>query len=460
MGGGRVTESIDKVTRKSDDSGETTVVNAELHHQRVGCVFGLLAFTLAVANTVKDYPIITLLMPIFIGVAAFFDPRNRPVVEYGLAFRGSRKARTSSAPAPAWYLDSLCVWLMSANCAIMLCYIVTLMGGDVRQLVCVLFLISVPAVVMCLARHASNAFARSASLHPVVAPVDRPPTTMSSTGVKHSGVSDPNHQSRAEHKSEKKRATTAAAHATHVEMDVQRERVCRALDLRSVTVLAPVDPSQRKALQRLLKWSEGAVSLTGSSPSGAVFSTATDVSLGQRVFWLRFEGADGEARVYMPPRFLHAQHLETVATIVGRLRACSRVLQNAHIEVCAGDHPLPKKTLERLDTASTMLLEAARHIIGLRPLGHGALAHIVLHVADAGAPARWEVPSTQRAFGTPSDPGAFQLRFQRPVDEHTYAHLYTSLSFYLQPLAPLVAPGTVACSSPQAYPPDQGVSKE
>jgi hypothetical protein len=56
-------------------------------YERVGRGFAFLAFILAVINTVEDYPIVILLLPIFVGVAAFFDLQNKSAIKYSAAFQ-------------------------------------------------------------------------------------------------------------------------------------------------------------------------------------------------------------------------------------------------------------------------------------------------------------------------------------------------------------------------------------
>ena len=56
-------------------------------YERVGRGIAFLAFILAIINTVEDYPIVILLLPIFVGIVAFFDLQNKAAIKYSAGFQ-------------------------------------------------------------------------------------------------------------------------------------------------------------------------------------------------------------------------------------------------------------------------------------------------------------------------------------------------------------------------------------
>jgi hypothetical protein len=71
-----------QLRRFRDELTRTAVLS-----ERVGRGFAFLAFILAIINTVEDYPIVIILLPIFVGIVAFFDLQNKAALKYSAAFQ-------------------------------------------------------------------------------------------------------------------------------------------------------------------------------------------------------------------------------------------------------------------------------------------------------------------------------------------------------------------------------------
>ena len=56
-------------------------------YQRVGFGFAFIAFLLAIINGMEAIPIVIILLPIFVGIAAFVDLQNKAALKYSTAFQ-------------------------------------------------------------------------------------------------------------------------------------------------------------------------------------------------------------------------------------------------------------------------------------------------------------------------------------------------------------------------------------